>query len=73
VEKGQNIATIKLKYIPIPNSVSIWEGSLNENPDNYTVDGNVIKLQVLASSSTLASLCNDGTGFEYVITYVKAF
>lgn len=68
---GQTVVDIRLKSVPITNSVSLWEGALNVPPNSFKVEGNIIEEETNLNADGLKALCNNG-GFNYTVTYVKS-
>lgn len=67
---GQRVVFIKLKYIPIPNSISVWEGAMNISPIYFSVQGDTIAVEGNWTPEIIEQECSGGAIGAYVVTYI---
>ena len=69
---GQNIVEIKLKYPPIENSVTVWEGNVNVSPIYFKVNDKILILETNWNADLIKEECSPNYFGVYVVTYIPA-
>ena len=71
-DKGENIVSIRLSRVPVPNSISIWEGIVSIPPAYFSVHENIIETETHWSPEVIERECqNNGIG-SFIVTYIPA-